>query len=109
MRKRRVGQDRGPIGLVEEIVGAVVLRRVRADAVEADLRRLAPAAENGEVAAAIEHSRRDELGLDAFVPGNGVAAADVERVIGAEVLVVAEAEREAAAGVCALEVRVPLQ
>ena len=51
------------VRLLEQVVGAVVHRRVRSEAVEADLRRLAPAAEHRQLRPAVEHARRHELEL----------------------------------------------
>ena len=88
---------------------SIVLRRVRPDAVEADLRGLAPAAEERQAAAAVEDARCEELDLGAFVAGDGVAAARVDRVVAADVVVVARAQREAAARIGTREERMPLQ
>jgi hypothetical protein len=102
-------QQRRAIRLLEEVVAAIVLDGVVADAVEADLRRLAPAAQHRQVAATVEDARRDELRLDALVAGDGVAAAEVDLVVGADVEGAAEAEREAAARVGAVEEWMPAQ
>ncbi len=106
---RKDGEERRTVGLLEEIVRLVVFRAVWTDAVEADLRRFAPAAGRHQLGAPVEHPRRAELGLDPLVILNGVAAAEVERVVGADVEGAASAESEAAARIRALEVRMPGQ
>ena len=94
---REDGQQCRPIGLLKEVVRAIVLRRIRANAVEADLCRFAPAADHREMPAPVEHAWRNELDLGALVVGNRVAATHVEVVIGAHVIRVADAQRKAAA------------
>ena len=97
------------VGTLEAVVGAVVVRRVVADAVEADLRRLAPAADHRQLAAAVEQARRVELGLGAFVVRERVAAAEVDRVVAADVGGMADTKREASARVGAVEEGMPAQ
>ena len=109
---RRVGKtfrSAERVRLLEAVVGAVVLRAVGADAVKADLGRLAPAAEDRQMAAPVEHPRRDELHLGALVAGDRVAAADVDGVVGADVAAAAHPEREPAARIGAVEEGMPLQ
>ncbi len=65
------GRDRESAGadgrLPELVAGAILSREPAPNAVEADLRRFAPAAEERQLAAALEQTRRDELDLGAFV------------------------------------------
>ena len=99
------GQLRGGIRLLKAVVDTVLLRRVGANAVEADFGRIAPPSEDRERQRMSEEFGSDELRLDALVSAERDAAADIEGVIGADVFEVAGAEREAAAGVCAVEER----
>src|SRR5688572_13231242 len=61
--------DRGRrIRPLESVVGLGILRRVAANAVEADFGGLAPSGERREPSPAPEQRRRDKLALDALVP-----------------------------------------
>src|SRR5678815_5657371 len=78
-------------------------RGLGAEPVEADLGRLTPAAEHRERAAPIEHAWRQEHGFDALVSLEGDAAAQIEHVVLADVPPISSAQREAAAGIRAVE------
>ena len=106
---RPEGQGRRSVGLVEQVVRLVVDRVVHPDPVEAHLGCFAPAAEDRQRSAAVEEARRRELRFHPLVPGDGVAAAHIEQVVGADVGHVAHAQGEAAAGVRAGKERVPVQ
>ena len=106
---REEGQQCVAVRLLKEVVGAVVLRGVRSQAVEADLRRLAPAADHRQLAATVEHPRREELDFGPLVARDRIAGPRIDGVVGAHIVGVADAEREAAAGIGALEERVPAQ
>src|SRR6185503_6021529 len=83
--RRTHGEERRSVWLFEAVVRAIVLRRVHAESVEADLRRIAPSSENRQVSATIEQAGRDEFGLDAFVVLDAVAATHVQGAVGREV------------------------
>src|SRR5262245_25905714 len=93
--------------LPEGIARLIAFRRPISHAKEPDLCCLAPAAENGQLAATVEQMRRCELRFDAFVAGNAVAAAQVDEGVGADGTLIAGAEREAASGVRARKERIP--
>ena len=107
--RRENREERRAVRLLKEEIGAVVNRRVRADAEEPDLRRFAPAANHRQVSPAVEQPRRDELRLGAFVAQDRVAAAHVDVVVRAHVAGVADAEREPTAVVRAVQEGVPPQ
>ena len=106
---REDSEERRSVGLLKQVVGAIVLRRVLTDPVKADLSRLAPAAEHRELAPALEHPRRDEFDLRPFVAGKRIAAPQVDQVVAAHVVLVSQPQREAAARIGALEEGMPLQ
>jgi hypothetical protein len=112
IRTFRVGKDREEciaVRLLEQVVGAIVLRCVGSETVEADLRRLAPAAHHRQLGPAVEHPRRNELDLGALVILDGIASAHVDVVVGAHVDGAADAKGEAAARIGAVEEGVPPQ
>src|SRR6185503_20949181 len=86
-------QARRAVWLSKVETGAIVLRRIHADPVELRLCRLAPAADNRQLPAAVEQTRRVEFCLDSFVTQCRVAATEVNLVVRAHEMEVAEAER----------------
>ncbi len=106
--RRLHGQQRRRVRLAERVVRFIVEHRGLAESEEADLCRLAPAAEQRQAAAAFEQPRCVELDFRALVAGDRVAAADVDVIGRTDVVGIPGAEGEAAAAIGAFEEGMPL-
>ncbi len=100
-------QQRGSVTVLEPVVGAIRDGRVWSNPIEADLRRLAPAADDRQLPATVEEARGQEFGLGSLVARDAVAAPHIDIVVRTDVVHASHANREPIAVRGALEERMP--
>jgi hypothetical protein len=105
---RKDAEPHRSVRLLERVVDALLVGGVHA-AKKANLRGLAPSTKHRQLATTFEHPRRDEFDFRPLVTRDRIAGARVDVVVRADGGGAAGAERESAARVRALEVRMPLE